>query len=300
MAQSIRRAIDLIRRSAEHPLSLTEAADVLGVHKSTALRILQTLESARFVRRTGAGTYVLGSGLIELSELALGSMDLRQPAAAHLRALQRETGHTVHLAQLTGDEIIYIDKVDSPAFDAVKLPSRVGRAVSIYASAVGKTILAYLPREERDRLLSHVVFERFTDTTFTDHDALEAELARIQECGWAMDNGEHDAYVMCVAAPDQGFARAGHRRRLDHGDRGHRKPRPTEEQPSAAPGDRQQDLVRARLRAAVHAEPGRCGSPRDDLSPRGAGGHRVLGVDPPAIRWCSSVSISMKAWIMPR
>jgi DNA-binding IclR family transcriptional regulator len=201
LAQSIRRAIDLIRRSAEHPLSLTEAADVLGVHKSTALRILQTLESARFVRRTGAGTYVLGSGLIELSELALGSMDLRQFAAAHLRALQRETSHTVHLAQLTGDEIIYIDKVDSPAFDAVKLPSRVGRAVSIYASAVGKTILAYLPAEERDRLLSHVVFERFTDTTFADHESLEAELVRIRENGWATDNGEHDAYVMCVAAP---------------------------------------------------------------------------------------------------
>lgn len=150
MSQSIRRAIDLIRRSAEQPLSLTEAADVLGVHKSTALRILQTLEAARFVRRTGAGTYVLGSGVIELSEIALGSMDLRQFAAAHLRALQRETGHTVHLGQLTGDEIIYIDKVDSQAFDAVKLPSRVGRAVSIYASAVGKTILAYLPPEERD------------------------------------------------------------------------------------------------------------------------------------------------------
>jgi DNA-binding IclR family transcriptional regulator len=201
LSQSIRRAIDLIRRSAEHPLTLTEAANVLGVHKSTALRILRTLESERFVRRTGAGTYVLGSGLIELSELALGSMDLRQFAAAHLRALQRETGHTVHLAQLTGDEIIYIDKVDSAAFDAVKLPSRVGRAVSIYASAVGKTILAYLPREERDRLLSHVVFERFTDTTLADRDSLEAELAHIREHGWAADNGEHDAYVMCVAVP---------------------------------------------------------------------------------------------------
>lgn len=201
MSQSIRRAIDLLRRSAEHPLTLTEAADVLGVHKSTALRTLQTLESARFVRRTGAGTYVLGSGLIELSELALGSMDLRQLAATQLRTLQRETGHTVHLAQLTGDEIVYIDKVDSRAFDAVKLPSRVGRAVSLYASAVGKLILTYLPREERDRLLSHVVFEQFTDTTFADRDRLEAELARIRENGWASDNGEHDAYVMCVAAP---------------------------------------------------------------------------------------------------
>ena len=201
MSQSIRRAVDLIRRAAEHPLSLTEAAGVLGVHKSTALRILQTLESARFVRRIGTGTYVLGGGIIELSELALGSMDLRQYATAYLRTLQRETGHTVHLAQLTGDEIIYIDKVDSSAFDAVKLPSRIGRAVSVYASAVGKIILAYLPAEERDRLLSRVVFERFTNTTFADRESLETELTHIREQGWAVDNGEHDAYVRCVAAP---------------------------------------------------------------------------------------------------
>jgi DNA-binding IclR family transcriptional regulator len=201
MAQTVQRAINLIQRSAEHPLSLSEAADVLGVHKSTALRILQTLEAARFVRKTGAGTYVLGSGLIELAELALGSIDLRQFASTHLRRLQRQTGHTVHLAQLTGDEIIYIDKMDSPAFDAVKLPSRIGRAVSIYASAVGKVILAHLSREDRDRLLSHVKFERYTPTTFADRDALEAELERVREAGWAADNGEHDAYVMCLAAP---------------------------------------------------------------------------------------------------
>jgi DNA-binding IclR family transcriptional regulator len=201
MGQSIQRAVNLIRRSAEHPLTLTEAADVLGVHKSTALRILRTLEEARFVRKTGAGTYVFGSGLIELSELALGSMDLRQFAAMHLRELQRQTGHTVHLAQLTGDEIIYIEKVDSPAFDAVKLPSRVGRAVSLYASAVGKVILAYLPQAERDRLLAHVDYQKFTETTFADRESLDAELERIVERGWATDNGEHDAYVMCVAAP---------------------------------------------------------------------------------------------------
>lgn len=200
MSQSIQRAIDLIRWSAEGPLSLGDAASLLDVHKSTALRILQTLEAARFVRRTGAGTYVFGSGLIELSELTLGSMDLRQVAAAPLRALQRRTGHTVHLAQLTGDEIIYIDKVDSPGL-SVQLPSRVGNAVSIYASAVGKAILAHLPREERDRLLSHVEFQHYTDTTITDRDALEDELATIRAQGWAVDAGEHDSYVRCIAVP---------------------------------------------------------------------------------------------------
>lgn len=114
MSQTIQRAIELVKKTAEEPLSLAQAAEVLGVHKSTALRILRTLEAARFVRKTGAGTYVVGSGLIELSELALGSMDLRQFASAHLRELGRETGHTVHLAQLTGDEIIYIDRQASP------------------------------------------------------------------------------------------------------------------------------------------------------------------------------------------
>jgi len=201
MSQSIQRAIDIIRRSAESPISLLDAAELLDVHKSTALRILQTLEAARFVRKTGAGTYVFGSGLIELSELTLGAMDLRLHAQPLLRALQRQTGHTVHLAQLTGDEIIYIDKVDSPALAAVQLPSRVGHAVSIYASAVGKVILAYLSREERDRLLQHVDFERFTATTIASRDELEVALAGIRHEGWARDNGEHDSYVMCVAVP---------------------------------------------------------------------------------------------------
>ena len=132
MSQSVQRAIDLVRRSAESPVSLTEASELLEVHKSTALRILQTLEAARFVRKTGAGTYVFGSGLIELSELALGSMDLRQHASRLLRELQRSTGHTVHLAQLTGDEVIYIDKVPGPASgrSASRCPRRAYRAAS--------------------------------------------------------------------------------------------------------------------------------------------------------------------------
>jgi DNA-binding IclR family transcriptional regulator len=201
VAQSVERALALVRRSAERPLSLGEAAELLGVHKSSALRLLQTLEAARFVRRTGAGTYVLGSGVIELSEMALGSMDLRQAAHPHLVDLQRRTGHTVHLAQLTGDEVVYIDKVDSPAFDSVKLPSRIGRAVSIYASAVGKIVLAYRTPQERDHLLRKVEFVRFTPTTLATREALDEELERIRDEGWARDAGEHDSYALCVGVP---------------------------------------------------------------------------------------------------
>lgn len=201
MSQSVQRAITLIQRAAQGPLSLTEAASLLAVHKSTALRLLQTLEAARFVRKTGAGTYVFGGGLIELSELTLGSMDLRQHAGRLLRDLQRRTGHTAHFAQLMGDEIIYIDKVDSASHPTVQLPSRVGHAVSIHASAVGKVILAHLPRSDRNRLLSYVTFERHTDTTITDRDSFEVELATVRHRGWAADDGERDSYVVCVAVP---------------------------------------------------------------------------------------------------
>ncbi len=201
MAQSIERALELVRRASEQPLSLTEASQVLEVHKSTALRILQSLEASRFVRKTGAGTYVLGSGLIELAQQALGSMDLRQFAARSLRDIERRTGCTVHLAQLAGDEVIYIDKVDSPSIDSIQLQSRIGRPVSLYASGVGKTILAYRSPEERRRLLSHVELVRHTETTFADPDALESELAGIRERGWATDDGELHDFVNCIAVP---------------------------------------------------------------------------------------------------
>lgn len=201
LAQSVERALVLVRRTAEGPLGLGEAAELLGVHKSSALRLLQTLEAARFVRRTGAGTYVLGSGVIELSETALAAMDLRQVARPHLVDLQRRTGHTVHLAQLIGDEIVYVDKVDSPSSDSVRLPSRLGRAVPIYASAVGKVVLAHRTAPERDRLLRPVTLEQLTPTTLADREALDDELARIRAQGWARDQGEHDSYAVCVAVP---------------------------------------------------------------------------------------------------
>src|SRR5699024_5798695 len=122
-------------------------------------------------------------------------------AGPHLRRLQQRTGHTAHLAQLIGDDITYIDKVDSPAFDAVTLPSRIGREASLHASAVGKVILASLPREERDRLLAPVTFEAHTETTIRSREDFEAELAKVVEQGWAVDDGERDAYVLCVAVP---------------------------------------------------------------------------------------------------
>jgi DNA-binding IclR family transcriptional regulator len=201
LAQSIERAITLIELAAKHPLTLTEAAKALDVHKTTALRILQTLKARRLVRSTGDGAYALGSGLIELAQVALGAIDLRQIASQRIRELQRLTGHTVHLAQLIGDEIIYVDKVDSAALEGVQIQSRIGRPVSLYASGVGKVILAYRTQEERERLLAGVKLVQHTPTTFATREVLEGELSRIRDRGWGMDDGELYSVVTCIAVP---------------------------------------------------------------------------------------------------
>lgn len=201
MAQSIDRALSLVELAADRPLSLTEAATRLGVHKSTALRMLQSLEAKRFVRRTAGGAYVLGTGLIELAQQALGSIDLRQVAHSALRELQRETGHTVHLAQLIGDEVVYVDKMESPTLDSVQIHTRIGRAVSLYASGVGKVVLAFRPPEERARLLEKVELIQHTPTTFAAPTMLESEFSRIRDRGWGTDDGELLGLVNCIAAP---------------------------------------------------------------------------------------------------
>ncbi|MGA5700570.1 IclR family transcriptional regulator [Peterkaempfera bronchialis] len=199
MSQTVQRAISIVEFIAERARSLNEVAAHLGMHKSSALRLLQTLEANGFARRTEDGRYVLGTRLISLAQQSLDALDTRQAAAPHLRRLHHACGHTIHLAELVGSEIVYADKVE--AEDAVRIYSRIGRPASLHASAVGKVIMAFLDPQRADRLLSAAALTPHTGTTFTTRAALDDELARIRTRGWAVDDGEFEGFVNCVAAP---------------------------------------------------------------------------------------------------
>ncbi len=199
MSQTVLRAIAIVEFLAEQPRTLGEVAEHLGVHKSTALRLLQTLESTGFSRRHEDGRHAVGTRLIAIAQQTLEAIDLRAVAAESLRRLHRVSGHTVHLAELVGREIVYVDKVE--AQDAVRLYSRIGRPASPYASGVGKAVLAFLEPRVRDELLEGVQLVAHTSTTFGTRDALEDELERIRQRGWAADDGEFEDFVSCVAAP---------------------------------------------------------------------------------------------------
>ncbi len=199
MVQTVMRAIRVLQLLAVQPRSLTEVSERLNVHKSTALRLLQTLETEGFARRQGNGPYVLGFAIIPLAESALEQVDARSIAHSHLTQLAAQSGHTVHLAQLIDGQLIYVDKVDGSG--TVAMGSRVGLPPEIHTSAVAKIIVAHLPEPERSRLIERADFHRYSPTTITSLADYRAELRRTKERGWAEDDGEKEDYINCIALP---------------------------------------------------------------------------------------------------
>ncbi|MEU6394123.1 IclR family transcriptional regulator [Streptomyces sp. NPDC046939] len=199
MSQTVRRAIDILEYVARKPRTQTEVGEHLGVHRSTAQRILESLTDGGLARRLTDGRYAVGHRLAGLAALALEQFGIKDIAAGHLRGLGERCGHTVHLAALEGHQIIYVDKVDP--VDGVRLYAEIGRPVPLHTAGVAKAILAFLPRERADQLLAGCDFAPRTGTTVTDPVALRKVLDTTRARGWAVDDGEYEDYVNCVAVP---------------------------------------------------------------------------------------------------
>lgn len=199
MAQTVTRAVAALRFVAESPRSLGEVAVFLEVHKSTALRLLQTLQEEGLARVLPTGRYTVGLGVIPLAHAAMSSLDIPELAHPRLEQLAARVGHTVHLAQLMGSQVVYIDKIDGDA--NLTLGSRVGVPTDIHTAAIAKVILAQLTPEEAEGIVQRLPFPRFTETTITDIDAYRAEIEAVRRNGWAKDDGEREPYIACVALP---------------------------------------------------------------------------------------------------
>jgi DNA-binding IclR family transcriptional regulator len=199
VAQAVERALQTISYLAESQRSLGEVAEHLGVHKSTALRLLRTLEAEGFARRETASRYGIGFRVITLAHQALDSLDLFSIAHPHLVALASRLGSTFHLAQLIGPDVIYVDKVEGRG--AVKMYSMVGRTASLYTSGLGKAVLAHVTGPLRAEMFASITFKKHTPTTITSRPDLEEDLSRIRARGWAEDNAEFEDFINCVAVP---------------------------------------------------------------------------------------------------
>lgn len=199
MSQTVERALAILRFVADSPRSLNDVALHLGVHKSTALRLLQTLEAADAVRQQQPHQYVLGFGIIPLAEKAISQIDVRSIAHGPLERLAESISCTVHLAQLIDRRVIYVDKVDG--IGSVAMGSRIGLPAELHTAAVAKIILSFVSDAQRSRMLDVHEFIVHTPKTIKSREDLESELRLTRKRGWAKDDGEKEAYINCIALP---------------------------------------------------------------------------------------------------
>jgi DNA-binding IclR family transcriptional regulator len=202
MSQTVDRALSILPLLAEGPADLGQVAERLGVHKSTALRLLRTLHEHGMVYRQSDQRYRLGARLIALAQEAMENLDIREIAHPHLVRLNESCGHTVHLAVYEDDEVLYIDKVESRY--PVRMYSRIGKPVALTVAAVAKLLLADLPEAERRALVGTLEYPLYTARSTPDAPAFLEELARVREQGWAVDLGGHEESINCIAAPVRG------------------------------------------------------------------------------------------------
>jgi len=179
---------------APEPPTAAWLARSCGYPRPTVYRIVAALAEQGMVAETG-GAYRLGTRLMSLASCAWSQFDLRAALAPDLQALRDATGETVHLAVPAGQEMIYIDKLESPG--PVRMVSRVGSSVALHSSAVGKAYLAALDDAARERLLHGLPLPARMPGTVTSLPALRAVLDADRARGYAMDNEENEAGIVC-------------------------------------------------------------------------------------------------------
>jgi DNA-binding IclR family transcriptional regulator len=178
---------------------LGELAREFSISKSTVLRLAAPLlEADLLARDEEGGRFRLGYGALRLGQAYLSRLDLRSVAAARCQALMRAARETVHLVVYDPPYVVYVDKVENEA--NVRMASRVGSRAPAYCTGVGKAILAWLPEPALDEVIDAGLTAR-TPHTITDPGKLRAELAKIRQRGYAVDDRENEPDVRCVAAP---------------------------------------------------------------------------------------------------
>ena len=195
--QSLERAFGLLEVIAAHrgAMSLSELATSSGLPPPTLHRLARTLVDLGYLRQEPSRRYALGPRLFLLAESS--TMMLNAVALPHLSHLVDEIGETANLAMLDGDQVAYV--AQAPGRHSMRMFTEVGRRVQPHCTAVGKALLAATTDEEVRALLQRTGLPRHTPHTVTDPDEFLAQLGRVRDSGYAMDEGEQEVGVRCIA-----------------------------------------------------------------------------------------------------
>lgn len=178
--------------------STSGIARLTGLPSSTVHRILQDLVAVGWAREDGRRGYLLGARLLALAGRATDQVSLVRVAHPRLQELSDSTGHAVHFAVRTRAEAVYIDKIEGNR--AYRMRSRVGLAIPLHSTAIGKAVLAALPDDEIRAVLTHAGMPALTSHTITSVEEMLRHLEKVRERGYSLDDEENELSTRCIGA----------------------------------------------------------------------------------------------------
>ena len=200
--QSVQRAFAILesfQKSGRKERSVKEIAVSLGLNKSTAFGLINTLAELGYLQQNAENQkYYLGLKLLTFSNAIQTQSSMIQIAHPYLEQLSSRYGETAHCAVERGGSVVYVDKVSSSG--AITVNTSIGTENYMHCTGVGKCILAYLPPELQEQVLAAPLAVK-TPGTITNPRQLREELVQIRARGYATDDGEESIGLSCVAVP---------------------------------------------------------------------------------------------------
>jgi DNA-binding IclR family transcriptional regulator len=196
------KGLTLLVTLGQYPdgIGLSDLARQVGLPVSTAHRLLATLHTYGFVHfDTDYRRYSLGLRLFELSSQVSLVQKLSAVALPVMQRIVQVTGETTLITVLDGEEMVYVERLDSP--HPIQVRGSIGRRDPIYCTAMGKSLLAFRPAEEREAIVRRLNLKPLTPHTITDPDELLRELERTVERGYSLADEEHEPGIRTVAVP---------------------------------------------------------------------------------------------------
>jgi IclR family acetate operon transcriptional repressor len=196
--QSVERAFVLLEAMAEAEgiMGVSALAAETGLPLPTIHRIIRTLVSLGYVHQDASRRYVLGPRLIRLGERSARMFTfLARPHLVHLVDALEETAN---LSMLENGEVVYVAQAPSKKH-SMRMFTEVGKRVAPHCTAAGKAMLADVPDERVEKIIDRLGLPAVTPNTITDRAAFMACLNRVREQGYALDEGEQEIGVNCVA-----------------------------------------------------------------------------------------------------
>jgi len=205
--QSVAHALDVLEefRGEMDELGVTELSKKLKLHKNNVFLILATLQYRNYIEQNKTNdNYRLGIKCLELGQTFVQQRGLLKQAQPILQELADNSGETSYLSILRGNEVVYLDSVETTS--TVRVISRVGLHMPVHATAAGKALIAFESEEElRKRFPSEL--KKFTKSTISSPEEILKNLETVRETGYATDLEEFEEGLRCIASPIRDYTR---------------------------------------------------------------------------------------------